>query len=94
MPKKKKDQPEKEILEGEIIEGEIAAGEADRPHSETDHPIDDQDQPEEGAVISEDELPLEERFELIKAALEASESKAEEYLDGWQRSRAEFTNFR
>jgi molecular chaperone GrpE len=30
----------------------------------------------------------------LKAALEESESKAAEYLDGWQRARAEFANFK
>ena len=30
----------------------------------------------------------------LKASLEESEAKANEYLDGWQRSRAEFSNYK
>ena len=37
---------------------------------------------------------MEEKLELLQAALETSEAKAAEYLDGWQRAKAEFTNFR
>lgn len=39
-------------------------------------------------------IPLEERLDLIQAALETSEAKASEYLDGWQRAQAEFSNYR
>ncbi len=39
-------------------------------------------------------IPIEEKLELIQAALEVSEAKAAEYLDGWQRAKAEFTNYR
>ena len=93
MPKKKKDKPEEEVLEGEIVEAEIVPEEATQPETESDHLSDDQDQPDVGEVDLDD-IPLEEKLELIQAALETSEAKAEEYLDGWQRAKAEFANFR
>jgi molecular chaperone GrpE len=40
-----------------------------------------------------DLVPVEE-FESLRAELEGTKSKADEYLDGWQRSRAEFTNYK
>ena len=42
----------------------------------------------------DESIPLEERLALTQAALEASEVKAAEYLEGWQRAQAEFTNYR
>lgn len=69
--------------------------------ADSENPADNQDEVLEGEIVSEDELsldddsiPVEEKLELVRAALEASEAKAEEYLDGWQRAKAEFTNFR
>lgn len=47
--------------------------------------------------ISEDqvaELELEEQVTALKTALEEMDKKAEEYLDGWQRARAEFANYK
>ena len=53
------------------------------------------DSPEELPELpADDNIPVEEKLELVQAALEASESKAAEYLDGWQRAQAEFTNYR
>lgn len=40
------------------------------------------------AELSVDEI------EELKASLDESEEKAQEYLDGWQRSRAEFANYK
>ena len=94
MPKKKKEKPEEDILEGEIVEDEIASDEFDQPETESESLSEDQDLPEGGEVDLEEEIPVEEKLELIQAALEASEAKAEEYLDGWQRAQAEFANFR
>ena len=93
MPKKKKDRPEEEVLEGEIVEDEIIPEDAAQPEIESDHLDDQQDQSKGGSDIPEN-IPLEEKLELIQAALEASEAKAAEYLDGWQRAKAEFANFR
>jgi molecular chaperone GrpE len=95
MPKKKKEKFEDEIQGGEIPEN------GSQPEADSDIPVEDQDEVLEGEVIQDvdaslddDNIPLEEKLDLVKAALEASEAKAAEYLDGWQRAQAEFTNFR
>ena len=49
---------------------------------------------EEEMKIREEALPLEEQVEVLEKRLEEAEAKAEEYLDGWQRSRAEFANYK
>jgi molecular chaperone GrpE len=48
----------------------------------------DEGQEAELTIEAEDEL------ETLKAALEEAEARAAEYLDGWQRARAEFANYR
>jgi molecular chaperone GrpE len=95
MPKKKKEKFEDEILDGEIPEN------GSQPEADSDFPVEDQDEVLEGEVIQDvdaslddDNIPLEEKLDLVKAALETNEAKAAEYLDGWQRAQAEFTNFR
>lgn len=45
-------------------------------------------------IIQADELSHEEQVELLKSSLDEMTVKAEEYLDGWQRSRAEFANYK
>ncbi len=40
------------------------------------------------------EPELEEQVTVLKTALEEMDKKAEEYLDGWQRARAEFANYK
>ena len=40
------------------------------------------------------ETELEEQVTALKTALEEMDKKAEEYLDGWQRARAEFANYK
>ena len=97
MPKKKDNK-----IEEEIIKEENGA----TPITESGLPSDDQIEVLEGEVVSEedvsdldesledDSIPVEEKLELVKAALETSEAKAAEYLDGWQRAKAEFTNYR
>lgn len=65
----------------EVIEGEVVS---EQGTDETDGDQADVDQSEE-ADAAEDALSLEEQ-------LEAAEAKAAEYLDGWQRARAEFAN--
>ncbi len=40
------------------------------------------------------EPELEEQVTALKTALEEMDKKAEEYLDGWQRARAEFANYK
>ena len=94
MSKKKKDQPENTRDEEKLKAGDAPLN-SSRPQDENREEI------LEGEVIQETEpalmdesIPLEERLALTQAALEASEVKAAEYLEGWQRAQAEFTNYR
>jgi molecular chaperone GrpE len=51
----------------------------------------------EGQETPAPELPQEEELseaDLLRAELEQAQAKADEYLDGWQRARAEFANYR
>jgi len=99
MPKKKKEKIEGEIHPEDIEDEEIPEN-GSQPNADSDFSEEDQDEVLEGEVILEgdasvdDDIPIEEKLDLVKAALEASEAKAVEYLDGWQRAQAEFTNFR
>ncbi len=95
MPKKKK------IKINEVSKDEEIRAEGAQPKNGSDLPMDERAEVLEGEIVPEDEFPLdddsipvEEKLELVQAALEASEAKAAEYLDGWQRAKAEFTNFR
>ena len=98
MPKKKKEKAEEQIPAEEIRKN----GDHDAEHSPDEADSGQgQDEVLEGEVVADleasmndDSIPVEEKLELIRAALEASEAKASEYLDGWQRSMAEFTNYR
>lgn len=42
----------------------------------------------------ETEKSIQEEVESLRQALESTLTKSEEYLDGWQRSRAEFANYK
>jgi molecular chaperone GrpE len=93
MPKKKNDKPEKIREEENTLEN----------GSQPDPGLSEEDQNEvlEGEVVldmsaplEDDSIPVGEKLELVRAALAASEEKAAEYLDGWQRAKAEFTNYR
>jgi molecular chaperone GrpE len=101
MPKKKKEKAEEEIRAEEILENEDIIEEGTHSETDSDFPTEDQEEVLEGEVVSDidasmedDTIPIEEKLELIQAALEANEAKAAEYLDGWQRAKAEFTNYR
>jgi molecular chaperone GrpE len=64
-------------------------------HSETPPvetpPAEEAPAAETAEAIAED---LQAEIDSLKAELLAAQAKADEYLDGWQRSRAEFANFR
>jgi molecular chaperone GrpE len=101
MPKKKKEKAEEEIRAEEIIDNGDIIEEETHPETDSGLPTEDQEEVLEGEVVSDidasmedDTIPIEEKLELIQAALEANEAKAAEYLDGWQRAKAEFTNYR
>ncbi|MFC1996114.1 nucleotide exchange factor GrpE [Chloroflexota bacterium] len=101
MPKKKNRKAEEAIQPKENFKIEGANHDGTPAKADSDLPIEDQDEVLEGEVVSDadlspgdDSIPVEEKLELVQAALEASEAKASEYLDGWQRAKAEFTNYR
>jgi molecular chaperone GrpE len=101
MSKKKKDKAEEQIPAEDIRNNGNHSAERSPDESDSGLPEEGQDDILEGEVVSDleasmsdDSIPVEEKLELIRAALEASEAKASEYLDGWQRSMAEFTNYR
>lgn len=94
MPKKEKEHAE-DIRDEENLQKDFQS------EAESDFTVDDQDDVLEGEVVQDvdaslddDDIPIEEKLDLVKSALEASEAKAAEYLEGWQRAQAEFTNFR
>ena len=101
MPKKEKEKAEEQIPAEDISENGNHSEKRSRDEADSDLHGEDQDEVLEGEVVSDldasmndDSIPVEEKLELIRAALEASEAKASEYLDGWQRAIAEFTNYR
>lgn len=77
------DQEKLEVMEGEepILELEDLEGEA--PAKEVS-----------GEVLIDEKLAPEEQIELLQTSLEEMTAKAGEYLDGWQRARAEFANYK
>ncbi len=81
MSKKKK--KKNQLSVEEALEGKTAIGEKDQPQRES----------EAAEESPELELSPEEVMEL-KTAFEESQAKADEYLDGWQRARAEFANYK
>jgi molecular chaperone GrpE (heat shock protein) len=56
-------------------------------------PTDDIEVSSEGEPSGKEEMPLDD-IDALQAALEENEAKAAEYLDGWQRARAEFANYK
>ena len=76
-----------DLLDEEQAEGEVY------PAEDEILPADDTEAPLEGELSSEEEMPLDD-INTLQAALEENEAKAAEYLDGWQRARAEFANYK
>ncbi len=83
-----------DILDDENPGDDIAPEAASHPAAESAAPEGERGAPVDEEATPEDSIPLEEKLELIEAALETSEAKATEYLDGWQRARAEFANYK
>ncbi len=82
--KKKKDRAEQPDLE----EMEISGEEEDEPVTAE---VEEVTAAEENL---EQEYSLEEQNVFLQSSLDEMTAKAEEYLDGWQRARAEFTNYK
>jgi molecular chaperone GrpE len=80
-----------------VIEKEMQ-GMTDKKHkakAEEKH-LETGEQPDAEAVSAETAIPIVslEEFETLKKQLEEAQSTAAEYLDGWQRSQAEFSNYK
>ena len=82
---KKNKQEQNETEEKETIEVKTTPQEEDQTGGNGETPT---------QVDPADETDLSSQIESLKSELEAFEAKAEEYLDGWQRARAEFANYK
>lgn len=82
---KKNKQEQNETEEKETIEVKTTPQEEDQAGGNGETPT---------QVDPADETDLSSQIESLKSELEAFEAKAEEYLDGWQRARAEFANYK
>jgi molecular chaperone GrpE len=80
MTKEKKQPPHEQEQEQEILSEEPLSEEGER-------------QQEEAASVEDENIDMAE-FEQLKESLDENRAKAQEYLDGWQRSRAEFANYK
>ncbi len=87
---KNKKEP-KENLEIKDEEAMSSEEEITDPKAETEQG--DQDLSGDSQAIGDD-LDLVDQLEDLKTSLEEMQAKTEEYLDGWQRSRAEFSNYK
>jgi len=77
----------------EIREEEALTSEEEITDPEVETGQGGQDLSDAPQVIGED-LDLDDKLEDLRTSLEEMEAKKEEYLDGWQRSRAEFANYK
>lgn len=63
--------------------------------AENEMGMEDQGVPLRGSTqLPEGDMTMEEQMQMLESSLEDITEKAEEYLDGWQRSRAEFANYK
>ena len=81
--KKKKDRAEQPDLEKMEISGE-----------EEDESVTAEEEVAVAEENLEQEYSLEEQNAFLQSSLDELTAKAEEYLDGWQRARAEFANYK
>ncbi len=91
--KKKKNAKAKKIVVEEVLEGEVVVEELDQPQKESEAPVEKADSPEAAEESPMLDLSPEEIMEL-QNSLEETQAKADEYLDGWQRARADFANYK
>jgi molecular chaperone GrpE len=89
--KKQQDQNEKKDLEKK--EGKPVMGEK-APSEELEMVLEEKEPSLPPEETSDEEIPLEEQLAALEVSYKEMEQKAEEYLDGWQRSRAEFANYK
>lgn len=93
MTKKNK---KKNLEDEEIIKIEAEEEKEVHPEGPDDEDEDDLEEKEleVNETLEDEEIPVEEKLDLLKTAWETSENKAAEYLDGWQRAKAEFSNYK
>jgi len=87
----KKEKEQKEDIE--IMGDDASISEEELLDHSGDPEITTQEDLEENLPVNEIKISPEE-LEEIKNSLDDLEKKSEEYLDGWQRSRAEFANYK
>lgn len=90
--KKKKEQKEKPEIENELDNQEVEEEDI-LQEEKVDTDLEDSESNLEEIDEVEDLSP-EELVAVLEKSLEEMEVKTEEYLDGWQRSRAEFANYK
>ncbi len=83
MKKNKQEQNETKTIK--TIETESSPEERDQPRGEHETPA---------QADSADEAESRSQVEILQDKLEETQTKADEYLDGWQRARAEFANYK
>lgn len=83
MKKNKQEQDETKTIK--TIETESSPEERDQPRGEHETPA---------QADSADEAESRSQVEILQDKLEETQAKADEYLDGWQRARAEFANYK
>ncbi len=87
----------KKNLEEEITKDETDNGNLNHPEDQVEEdngPLEEETDLSVNETLENYDIPVDEKLELLKAAWEASEAKAAEYLDGWQRAKAEFLNYK
>jgi molecular chaperone GrpE len=85
MAKKKKKKKE------EILEEEVVLEAEDELEDEDEGELDPEEVVE---ALDDDDIPVEEKLDLVKMAWDASEAKAAEYMDAKLRAQAEFSNYK
>ncbi len=90
--KRKKKQKEKPKFEQELNDSMVEKEEI-LPADKAFTGLEDSESSLE-VIDEEEDLSPEELVAVLEKSLEEMELKAEEYLDGWQRSRAEFANYK
>ncbi|MEA3349162.1 MAG: nucleotide exchange factor GrpE [Chloroflexota bacterium] len=91
--RKKNKKDTKDILNDDDHEGESPSMQQNQHPKESDAPAGETDSLDGGEASPDAKLSPEEISDL-QSKLEESQAQADEYLDGWQRARAEFANYK
>jgi len=101
--KKQTEESQAEELEAHLLEDQDEALEAHSPEADTEQEdiaqeahIDQVKEAAEGEGVEEAprEITVEERINALLEEIERLQKESSEYLDGWQRERAEFANYK